>query len=354
MGLTESKNNFVGLNALALASSKIIIPDNELKNKFESAKLSKSLKFSSSGDINASKDILNKILNYTQLKRACCLYYKEKDKNEGEKSIGVKIPIPGKNADGTPLEVTDEMMKKYKYYEVNVKIPVNDKICNNIDGDNIPYTRGSSKCDDFYKVYSENVIYDFYLLNPDLQFKADSMNYDALSSYGSDTICYAPLPQWASLSKLNTSPICVVPNCGSNGVSQNNIYLDPTSREKPACNICLQQLIADDVTATNINIQNKLTQQCAGSGDTTGTQGSGNSTNATTRPGSNTNTTTPNNTNTTPNNTNTTTPNNTNTTAPQNIISSLSNGTKIGLGVTSSVLCFCILIIFLFLLMRRR
>jgi len=243
------------MDALAYASIENIIPDDKLQTEFNPATLSDVVNFSSAADMVASKKKLNKILNKTQLKRACCLYHNSSSANEGVRSIGVRMVPP------VGVEIKNEAGKKYGYYDKYTSINVNPETCNNLDGDNKPYVRGTDKCDDFYKVYSKNVLYDYMTkLNPPKT--PDAIDYTDIGNYKPDSICYANIPP---IFKQLGDPVpkCIIKGCGAGGgLSESNIYLDEASRKSSGCAICFQNF--DSSLITNSDIQAKMNQTCGG------------------------------------------------------------------------------------------
>ena len=96
------------------------------------------------GKTSVKKEILNRILDKTNIKRACCT---------GQTSVDVRIPIP-KDLDLNEYSDKKDLYDDYQYFDVTgVSIPAD--MCPN------GYTGTGQACDNFYSVYCANIL-DMY------------------------------------------------------------------------------------------------------------------------------------------------------------------------------------------------
>lgn len=198
-------------------------------------------------DANAkAKANLDKILNKTQIKRACC---------NASNKINVRIPLPA----GIVAEGGDaaKLITKFGYYDKQVNVPIETPGFCSIDS--VQYSKGSPDCDDFYNVYCANAVKEFTAGN------GGNFDYTQFGIYKPECACFVPKPEWLKQAwGGDPTPKCVFAGCGENAVS----YLDAISRTGP-CNytICSQQINTGNIDiSTSGSLVNNLTAQC-------GTQG---------------------------------------------------------------------------------
>lgn len=189
---------------------------------------------------------LNKILDKTQIKRACC---------NATSSINVRIPLPtGITPSSGPV---GELVNEFQYYDKLVNIPIKNTGFCTVDGVN--YAPESTDCDDFYQTYCSNMINEFTAGN------SGGFNGTSFLYYKPECACYIPTPTWLTQAwGGDPIPKCVFPGCGANTTS----YLDPVSRSSQCdYTICNQQINMSGIQqGADSSIINNIQAEC-------GTQG---------------------------------------------------------------------------------
>jgi hypothetical protein len=193
---------------------------------------------------------INKILDKTVIKRACCLGRTGPPKADKSTGVQVKIPIPK----DYPFATLEENRKKFyqDYGYVNRIVYVDPKHCD------ATWTKNSPYCNNFMEAYCTNQYEIFKKLNGNDDQKASS-NF---STYLEECGCFGkPNPQYAGLN--------VARRCYKQGCDGTKAYLDSTSKDssgKPEpcsmtiCNSIVNQM---DLTAgKGINIDTNITQNC--------------------------------------------------------------------------------------------
>jgi len=241
------------LDALAYASMKNIMTSDDELSDLSNRVLGKN-QFST-GDVESNtkaKVTLDKILNKTQIKRACC---------KNSKNINVRIPLP-KDVKPTKDE-KGKLITKYGYYDKTLEnLPIDKPGACTVDG--IDYSNSKKdnvECDDFYNVYCQNVVKEFKNGNDG---KFDDIQF---LNYKGECACYQPTPEWLKEAwKSEPTPKCVFPGCGENTQS----YLDPQSRSQSGqCSqtICSSIINMNDIEqGQNSNVVNQVKQECGKQG----------------------------------------------------------------------------------------
>ena len=228
-------------------------------------------------DNNIALNNINKIMENTTIKRACCMAKRDKSKIDVNNNINVqvKIPIPTGGESSS-----DKIGTKFGYRNIQVKIPSNMCTKPEIFGENYNTSDASDKgnpaCDKFMGAYCNNMKYLYLKENGSKPFDANEF-YE----YSPECPCYADLPPWTvqqnSASTSGLSRNCVLTNCE---ITDPNVYLDPSSREPCKSNItfCTEYNNWKSITASQggtINIDKKTTQNCSSSDSKNATQPDG-------------------------------------------------------------------------------
>jgi len=242
-GINEDINY---INALAYARMGNTVQDADILQDFYSNLKNKPT-------TTAIDDLYNKldeILDNTTIKRACCLR-----KGNENKYVDVRIPLPTGATNDSTL-ASGRTAQKYKYYDI--RIPITNELCKKYAPQ---YKSGTSYCDDFYKVYCNNIIQSY---KKDNNGKFD---FGEFSVYKPECLCYTPLP--SSVKDYGVAPQCFIPNCADNST---NVYLDSRWRGK-GCDltICQASINLNDLSAGgNADIASNIQQKC-GTGAQNGT-----------------------------------------------------------------------------------
>lgn len=224
---------------------------NSLTSNDQLANISKSLigtyKFTT-GTVdqnNAAIQNLNKLLNKTQIKRACC---------NNTSKVNVRIPLPPNEVLATGS--SSALLQKYQYYDKQIDVPISTPGFCTIDG--VTYTQNSPDCDDFYNVYCMNVVNEFTNGNGGVFNDADFVNYKP------ECACYQPEPSWLAQALSGTpTPKCFYPGC-----SIGQAYLDPISRnENCDLTICNQAVnIGSADVSQNSSLILNIKAECGAQG----------------------------------------------------------------------------------------
>ncbi len=186
-----------------------------------------------------SDDILNSILDKTTIKRACCLA-NEFDKNSW--LINVRIPAPNGHVYGD--SEIDIMAKKFGYIDQQISVP--KSLCD------ANYTKKSTACNHFMRLYCDNIIKDYKKLN------GNKIDYATFQYYKPECSCYLKYPAGMGISD-GVPPKCVLPGC-----DESLAYLDP-DRNKDPCEltICNASINIGNITAKEIKeFKAKINQNC--------------------------------------------------------------------------------------------
>lgn len=202
---------------------------------------------------------LDTVISNTTLKRACCL---------GSKSVAVRIPLP---KEITFDVVTDKstVLKKFNYYDKIVTIP--PQLCPaQYDRFKSPNdTTVVNNCDLFFKTYCTNSLNDYDTNNTAL---GGTFNTNEFILFKPECACFVP-PKYYNLEGrgVNVIPKCFYPGCSTGQFNAGQIWLDQASRGVGDCNVvlCNSTTIFDNLLAgNNININNKVIQECGVTGST--------------------------------------------------------------------------------------
>lgn len=221
-------------------------------------------------DFQSALQSMSANMQQTTLKRACCLgnqvtgqdgkqYYK----------VSVRIPVPS-NMSETQLGPVGQ---EYNFIDKIIYVPVS--MCPAGYDINTANTNSSvqNTCDNFYKLYCQNVIDQFNQSTPNSS--ESNFDYTEFAQFKPECACYVPTPSW--LSSLNPIPKCVYPGC-SIGVP--GVYIDPTSRGSTSCGVlCISNINISGVQAgQDVGLINNINQNCGQPVVTTGGQTAGTST----------------------------------------------------------------------------
>ena len=218
-------------------------------------------------DNNIALNNINKLMENTTIKRACCMAKRDKDRIDanGNITVQVKIPIPTGGESSS-----DKVGSKFGYKSIPVKVPSSMCTRPEIFGTNYNTSDASDKgnpaCDKFMGAYCNNMKYLYLKENINKPFNANEFY-----NYSPECPCYADLPPWTvqqnSASAGGLSKTCILSNCE---VTDQNVYLDPSSREPCKSNItfCTEYNNWKSINASQggtINIDKKTTQNCSSS-----------------------------------------------------------------------------------------
>lgn len=196
---------------------------------------------------------INKVLDNTTIKRACCLGREGPPKADNSTGVSVKIPIP-LNHQFTGF--TDETKKFYEDYGyINRTVYVNPALC---PADFKPYTES---CNNFMQGYCTNQWELFKRLTKD-----DTDNISAgenFPKYLPECSCFGRTdPRYEG---ANIARKCYMKGCS---YDPKKVYLDKTSRKdgQPVeCNMTICNAIVQNTEFTagkNINVDSQINQNC--------------------------------------------------------------------------------------------
>ena len=202
------------------------------------------------GQDDVKRKILDRILDQTTIKRACC--------NKLD-SIDVRIPPPNKVKDIkgniVPYDVNKEtnaaMYKKFEYHDVKgLTVPKN--MCPN------GHYGAGKMCDDFYTVYCGNIL-KMYLDQVKKITGKNAYDHDEFSKYKPECACYGYEKSVQELLRQGISRKCVFPHCARSG---DKSYHHPSTRgQKCSINVC-QNIVnmqgAEAGAGISVNIQSSV------------------------------------------------------------------------------------------------
>ena len=201
---------------------------------------------------------MQQILKNTTLKRACCL--KNEDRNNSNNYVvTVKLPYVDSQVSGTDL-LKNTLYRKYGFMNKQISIP--KSMCSLPDvsgylGYDVKDGRTHPKCDDFYKLYCENVKHMYANVAKSLNQTYDSQ---FLHTYAPDCACFVDTPK----SSTKVQPACYANSCL---ISGRNVYRDRETRNNGACtlNQCItiqnfDKIIAD--SGSSIDLSTPINQTC--------------------------------------------------------------------------------------------
>lgn len=186
---------------------------------------------------------LDQVLDQTQIKRACCL---------GQTSVPVRIPMPtGVVIDD--IQGTGQLMQEYQYYDKPVymgKCPLAQYDKKNASSDTSIY----DNCEEFYKVYCQNLIENFKEQN------GGRWDLDKFLKYKPECACFVPKPPGIP------DNINIVPACFYDGCTLGNpyIWLDRESRSGE-CDLTICQVNLNNVdfeAGGGVSVRNNIEQRC--------------------------------------------------------------------------------------------
>jgi hypothetical protein len=257
-------------------------------------------------------DNLNNILNYTTIKRACCVNKGRLGSTTTTYPVTVRIPTPtGYVYDNNDPRTT--VWQKYGYIDKTINIP--DALCSTYAPN---YQYGTDKCDNFMGLYCKN-IWNFY--TDEVSQAGSVISDDEFAQYKPECACYMPQPSYITGA---VAPACWAPGCDPNN---NQCYQDANSRQKCSVTICTSNFNASSINAGGATtINSKVTQECGNQVNQSPTSGTTGNTSNTSNNTSNNNTSTNNtsNNNTSTNNTS----NNTSNTSTNNTSGGTSGGSS--------------------------
>jgi len=212
-------------------------------------------------DITASYKKLDEILSLVNLKRACCLRTKDPD-NPNNYLINIRKAKPAGTTINTGT-VIGQIYNKFGFIDEKLSIP--KSYCSSQLPSTFLQNMGLS-CQNFYTVYCKNITNEYKTAAN----KTDStFDYTEFSYYKPECACYAPKPTYMTNAGVNAAPICYIPGCDS----IDGVYLDPVSSSpENNCNLSICQLnidMSDFRAGGNIDIENKIEQNCGPNGSTT-------------------------------------------------------------------------------------
>ena len=183
---------------------------------------------------NISSD-LNNIISNTTIKRACCM----RNSNNDDSFIDVRIPLP-KDYVVTP---DNKLWSDFGYIDKRVSVP-QTKCDNN-------YVKGSTECDQFYKLYCENAKAFFIEENKGV------FEQNKFASYKPECACYGPKPIFITGS---VAPSCYLMGCDE---SSQKVYPDLLTRKGCNANFCTQNVdISKLSVGGNASVVSVLHNKC--------------------------------------------------------------------------------------------
>jgi hypothetical protein len=200
---------------------------------------------------------LQKLINNTTLKRACCLRDEDPENNKNY-LVTVKLPYVDSAVPGTDI-LKNILYKRYGFMNKIVSVP--KTICNSSELSNYigpDANDGNTKnCDKFYKLYCENVK---HIYNNLVKQNNEKYNSADLKTYAPDCACFMDTPQ----PNTKVQPACYAPGCLT---GSKNIYRDRETREKGACTInqCTTIQNFDSIIAKDggsIGLSTPINQTC--------------------------------------------------------------------------------------------
>lgn len=274
LALTSIKNNLTSTENLADLKSSILLS-----------------RYSALSDAQA-KEILDKVMTNTTIKRACCL-----NSGNGPYPVRVRIPIPYPETSDEYKNLPD-FNKKFGFIDKIIYVPAS--LCQNLDSPDgkVTYKKPdrldsvyNRQCDDFYKLYCDNML-NFFIDENKQVYPATSPDPDVFAKdYKPECACYnlnTDFPKGVPIS----AKCLMYTGCSEERNDNGLVYLDPDSRKK--CegnyNICSQVIELGGLSAGgNINISPALRNQCStvwsnatGGATTSGSPTSGTTTSGTT------------------------------------------------------------------------
>ena len=191
-------------------------------------------------NINKNLDVdkqLDDILKNTTIKRGCCLT------NSSDNIVKIKIRFP--LHEKFKANDYNYIFNKYKF--IDYYITFNRSLCNN------DYYRESEKCDNFYRLYCENILSFFKKENKNIFNQNDFVNYK------NECACYGEKPDYI-IGDIQSN--CYKDGCNSD---DKNIYVDKSSREKCATTFCIQAINYNKLDISgDMNTNTKLQNFCGG------------------------------------------------------------------------------------------
>jgi hypothetical protein len=208
------------------------------------------------------KEVLDKTLENTTVKRACCL-------GAGTNSLSVKVRIP------LPKDYTDyaNINKDFNFIDKAIQVPAS--MCKKVESADGPvdYVKPNKRnenytkpCDDFYKVYCANML-AFYIDEFEENYPGKVINADKFAKeYKHECACFNLNSDFPPSTPLS-SRCLQYPGCNDAYNDLGLVYLDPASRKTcPESVVLCQQII--DVSNTSaggsITITPELQNQCGG------------------------------------------------------------------------------------------
>ena len=218
-------------------------------------------------DDNIARDILDRTLSNTTVKRACCLGAASST-DPRSFAVQVRIPIP---RDFNDLSDTN---RDFGFIDKIVNVP--RTMCDSLQdstGNNVRYARPnrsdttySRPCDDFYKLYCENML-AFYVDEYKRAHPGQKIDSELFATeYKPECACFNVNSDFPP--NVPLSPRCLqYAGCRNDLSDQGLVYLDFRSRDRCPENItiCSQVIDLSNTTAGgNINISAELQNTCGG------------------------------------------------------------------------------------------
>jgi hypothetical protein len=198
-------------------------------------------------------DVINKILDKTIIKKACC---------RQNQIAQVKVPIPKDILDITDTSSRDywhadkysmySEYDKYKYFNMTTKVPIS--LCPD------DYKVPGKACDNFFAIYCMNT------LKAHKDANSGRYNHAEYSKYSPECVCYGDPFAFQDPSgsfKGNFPGKCVYAGCATS----TSAYKDPLSRtDKCSMTICNAVASAADASVGgDIKMKASITQNCGNS-----------------------------------------------------------------------------------------
>jgi hypothetical protein len=214
---------------------------------------------------NQIKDILDKTLENTTIKRACCLGGVSATE-PNTFAVRVRIPIPKDFT--TPLP---DVNKKFGFIDKIVNVPAS--LCTDLPnaGNPVTYkkparsdTTYNRPCDDFYKLYCANML-AFYIDEHQAVYPGKKIDSELFAKdYKPECACFNLNSDFPP--NVPLSPRCLqYTGCSNDFYDQGIAYLDFRSRERCPENItiCSQVIdLSNTNVGGNINISAELKNTC--------------------------------------------------------------------------------------------
>ncbi len=199
-------------------------------------------------------DTLNIILDKTTIRRACCLAKQAKLGPNYQNSWFTKVRIP--QPKGYTYGADEEIEKKYGYIDKHINIP--KSLCESAYKITMGNDASYDYCNDFMKLYCDNIIKDYKKLNNNV------IDYTKFKNYKPECACYLEYPIGLGIPD-GIPPKCVLPGC-----NRTSAYVDP-ERNKDTCSltICNANVNFGNISARDIKeFKNTITQNCGGKAPT--------------------------------------------------------------------------------------